>query len=108
MRIRGTATEDQAGLVRCYLEDLDHRDMAGLYAVAENIPKVRLTSADLRYSQDARSGLATVYFAPSSISTSHLALIITYANGAVETTAMDNMEAMGGPSTWLMAIGSNS
>jgi hypothetical protein len=62
----------------------------------------------LKYAADARSGLATVYFAPSSISTSWLGLTITYADGVVESTGMQNMWTMGGPSTWLKAIGSNS
>jgi hypothetical protein len=108
MRTRGTATADQAGLVRCYLRALAHRDIAGLYAVADYIPKVRITAADLRYSADARSGLATVDFAPSSVSYSWLALTITYADGAVESTGMQNMWIMGGPSTWRMVIGGNS
>jgi hypothetical protein len=106
MRIRGTATGDQAGLVRCYLRALAHRDIAGLYAIAQNIPKVRITGADLKYSAAAHNGLATVYFAPSSVSTSWLWLTITYADGAVEGTGMLNMAAMGGPSTWRMSIGS--
>jgi len=82
--------------------------MADLYAIADNIPKVRITEADLKYSADARSGIATAYFSPSSISTSYVGLTINYADGAVESTGILNMAAMGGSSTWRMAIGSNS
>lgn len=79
-----------------------------LYAVAENIPKVRIIPAALRYSANARAGLATAYFSPSTASTSFVGIKITYADGAVEETGIVNMAAMGGPSTWGMAIGSNS
>lgn len=108
LRIRGTATAQEAGLVRCYLRALARRNMADLYAIADNIPKVRITEADLKYSADARSGIATAYFSPSSISTSYVGLTINYADGAVESTGILNMAAMGGSSTWRMAIGSNS
>ena len=108
LRVRGTATSQQARLVRCYLQALAQRDIAGLYAVAQNIPKVRINAADLRYSPDARAGLATASFSPSSISTSYAEVTITYADGAVETTGILNMASMGGPSTWRMTIGSNS
>jgi hypothetical protein len=106
LRVRGAATAQQAGLVRCYLQALARRDIAGLYAVADNIPKVRITPADLKYSADARTGLATACFSPSSVSTSYAGLTITYADGAIETTGILNMVAMGGPSTWRMTIGS--
>ena len=97
LRVRGTATSQQAGLVRCYLQALARRDINGLYAVADNIPKVRITAADLKYSADARAGLATAYFSPSSVSTSYAELTITYADGAIESTGILNMDAMGGP-----------
>jgi hypothetical protein len=106
LRIRGTATGEQAGLVRCYVKALAGRDKAGLYAVAQNIPRVRITAADLTYSADARTGLATAYFAPSSISNSYVGLTITFADGAVESTGILDMAAIGGPSTWRMTIGS--
>jgi hypothetical protein len=35
LQVRGTATAAQAGVVRCYLRDLAHRDIAGLYAIAD-------------------------------------------------------------------------
>ena len=58
LQVRGTASRAQAGLVRCYLRALASRDTAGLTAVAADIPPVRITSADLTYSADARAGLA--------------------------------------------------
>jgi hypothetical protein len=108
LRVRGTASAGQVGLVRCYLQALARRNIAGLYSVAQNIPPVRITSADLRYSADARTGMATAYFAPSYVSTSYAELKIRYADGTVETTGILNMVAMGGPSTWRMTIGSVS
>jgi len=105
MRVRGAATADEAGVVRCYLQDLAHRDTAGLYAIADYIPKPHLTASDLQFATDARSGLATAYFSPSSVSVSYIGVTITYADGAAETTGLLNIQAMGGPSTWRMAIG---
>src|SRR6516165_10112815 len=56
LQVRGTASPAHAGLVRCYLRALAGRDAAGLMAVAADIPPVRITSADLAYSADARAG----------------------------------------------------
>ena len=108
MRTRGTATAGQIGLARCYLQALARRDTAELYAVAKNIPKVRITAADLKYSADARSGLATAYFSPSSISTSYVALTITFADGTIERTGLLNMDAVGGPSEWRVTVGTDN
>jgi hypothetical protein len=41
------------------------------------------------------------------VSTSYAQVKITYADGAVESTGILNMIAMGGPSTWRMTIGSD-
>jgi hypothetical protein len=107
MRIRGDAPAPQAGVVRCYLRALAQRDLSGLYRIADYIPKNHITTAAFAHSADARSGLATVSFAPATISVSWVGLRITFADGAVEVTGLTNMQAMGGPSTWRMAIGSN-
>jgi hypothetical protein len=74
-------------------------------AVAADIPPVRITSADLRYSADARAGLATVTFTPSPIVTDMPIVTITYADGVHERAPMINMVVMGGPSGWRMVIG---
>jgi hypothetical protein len=105
LQVRGTATPEQAGLVRCYLRALAMRDAAGLMAVAEYIPAVRITPADLAHSADARAGLATATFTPNPSDDTDVLLTITYADGARETTGIINMIAMGGPSGWRLPIG---
>ena len=105
LQVRGTDSPAQAGLVRCYLRALASRDTAGLMAVAADIPPVRITSADLTYSVDARAGLATATFTPNPNDTTLAGVTITYANGVQENASMMNMIAMGGPSGWRMNIG---
>jgi hypothetical protein len=73
--------------------------------VATDIPPVRITRADLRYSADARAGLATAVFTPSPVDTTGVSVTITYADGVRENAGMMNMVAMGGPSGWRMVIG---
>jgi hypothetical protein len=105
LQVRGTASPAQARLVRCYLRALASRDTAGLMAVAADIPPVRVTSADLTYSADARVGLATAAFTPNPNDTTSAFVTITYADGVQEGASMMNMIAMGGPSGWRMNIG---
>lgn len=107
LRIRGKPTLAQAGLVRCYLLALAHRDTAGLLAVAPTIPPVRITGADLEHSADARSGRATVTFLPALVDTDWVPVIITYADGATDRLGVQNMIEMGGPSVWRMSIGTD-
>jgi hypothetical protein len=106
LKVEGTASPAQAGLVRCYLRALDHRDTSGLAAVASYIPPVRITSADLKHAADARSGLATATFTQSGgVSTSAAFVTITYADGARDHLVLTNMTAMGGSSGWRIGIG---
>jgi len=56
------------------------RDAAGLMAVAADIPPVRITSADLAYSADARAGLATAAFTPNPVDPTSAFVTITYAD----------------------------
>ena len=107
LQVRGTASPAQAGLVRCYLRALASRDTAGLTAIAADIPPVRITSADLTYSADARAGLATATFTPNPNDTTSAFVTITYADGVQENASMMNMIAMGGPSGWRMNIGTD-
>jgi hypothetical protein len=107
LQVRGTASPAQAGLVRCYLRGLATGNAAGLIAVAADIPPVRITSADLRYSKDARAGLATAAFTPNPEDTTSAFVTITYPDGARENVSMMNMIAMGGPSGWRMNIGTD-
>ena len=108
MRIRGAPTAAEAGLVRCYLRALARRDMAGLAAVADNMPPVRVTRADLAHSADARSGLATATFLPADVDIAFIPLTIRYADGAGDRLALQNLAAMGGPWTWRMTIGTEA
>src|SRR5215470_18809854 len=107
LRIRGKPTAAQAGLVRCYLRALAERDTGGLAAVAENMPPVRITKADLAHSADARSGLATATFLPADVDVAYVPLIIGYADGASDRLGLENLIAMGGPSVWRMTIGTD-
>jgi len=107
LRIQGSATAEQAGLVRCYLRALATNDASGLMAVAPNIPDVRITitKADFAHSADARAGLATATFTPSPVDDTFVLLTVTYANGASERTGIENMVAIGGGNFWRMPIG---
>lgn len=105
LRIRGTATSEQSGVVRCYLQALAKRDTAGLMAVADDDPAVRITAADLAHWPDARAGLATATFTPSPVDDTYILLAITYANGVSEKTGILNMIAMGDSSSWRLQIG---
>ncbi len=107
LRIHGKPTPAQAGLVRCYLRALAHRDTAALLAVAANIPPVRITKADLAHSADARSGRATATFLSATVDSDWVPVIITYADGATDRLGVQNMIEMGGPSVWRMSIGTD-
>lgn len=107
LQVRGTASPAQSGLVRCYLRALASRDTGGLMAVAAEIPPVRITSADLKYSVDVRAGLATASFTPNPEDTTSAFVVITYADGTRENASIMNMVAMGGPSGWRMIIGTD-
>jgi hypothetical protein len=104
LRVHGTATGEQAGLVRCYLRALARNDHAGLLAVAADIPPVRITSGDLRYAA-ARSGLATATFTPDPVDDASCMLTIRYADRMTEETYLIDMDSMGGPDTWRIGIG---
>ena len=107
LRIQGTPTTAQAGLVRCYLRALARHDTRGLLAVADNMPPVRITQADLAHSADARSGLATATFLPADVDVAYVPLIIRYADGASDRLGLQNLIAMGGPSVWRITIGTD-
>jgi len=105
LHVRGKPAPKQVGLMRCYLKALAHRDKAGLLAVADNHPPVRITKADLRHSADARSGLATVAFTPNPSDPYNGVVSIAYADGAHDRLGIQNMIAFGGPSVWRLVIG---
>jgi len=106
MRIHGTATGAQPGLVRCYLQAIAEHNTAELRSIAQNIPPAHITGSDFKYSQDARSGVTTVTFTPNPNDSTFVYLTIRFADGTVDTGAdIINMTAMGGNSVWRMAIG---
>jgi hypothetical protein len=106
MRIQGTATGAQPGLVRCYLQAIAEHNTAELRAIAQNIPPAHITGSDFKYSQDARSGVTTVTFTPNPNDPTFVYLTIRFADGTVDNGAdIINMTAMGGSSVWRMAIG---
>jgi hypothetical protein len=104
LRVRGPASAERNGLVRCYLRALAEHDTSGLLAIADNHQAVRITSASLGHSADARTGPATATFTSTPDSTYFL-MTITYADGAREATSIQNMIAWGGPAVWRMNIG---
>ncbi len=106
MRIHGTATGAQPGLVRCYLQAIAEHNTAELRSIAQNIPPAHITSSDFQYSKDARSGVTTVTFTPNPNDSTFVYLTIRFADGTVDNGAdIINMTAMGGNSVWRMAIG---
>ena len=108
LQVRGTATPAQAGLVRCYLRALAGGDTAGLLAVADYIPPVRITRADLAHSADARAGLATATFRQNPVDSTSAFVDITYADGTREDDlGLIDMIAMGGSSGWRLVIGTD-
>jgi hypothetical protein len=104
-RISGTGTPQQDGLVRCYLEALATRSTQEMGAVAQSIPPAHITTGLFAYSPDARAGVASVNLKPSPVDDTFVLVTIRYADGVTEGTGLLNMTAMGGPSTWRMAIG---
>ena len=59
-KVRGHATSEQAGLIRCYLLALAQHETNGLRAVAYTTSEpVRIAARDFRLSADARAGVAT-------------------------------------------------
>ncbi len=68
--MRGHATGEQAGLIRCYLRALAHHDLGGTTAVADTTSAaVHVTARDFRHSADARTGVATATFVPGGANT---------------------------------------
>lgn len=88
LRVRGEASHEQAGLIRCYVRALATHDVAGLQAVAENDPPVRITAAQFRHTGDARAGTATATFVPNPSDNAYTTVKITYADGAADSLAI--------------------
>jgi hypothetical protein len=107
LHVRGTASSQQAGLVRCYMRALARRDLDGLKAVADNNPPARITRTQLTHSADARSGTATVTFVPNLSDDAYETVHIAFADGARQNVPMliANPQSV---SSWRLQIGDNS
>jgi hypothetical protein len=105
LRVRGPGTEEQAGLVRCYLRALARHDAAGLLAVADtaNTP-VKITRADFTHSADAAAGTATAVFTPNPNDSADVEVAISFADGAREGVSMD-LANPASEHSWRLAIG---
>jgi hypothetical protein len=89
LRVRGPATSEQAGLVRCYLRALASHDAGGLLAVADTAgAPIRITHADFTHAADARSGTATATFTPDQTDTANIGVTISFADLARQTVDM--------------------
>jgi hypothetical protein len=107
LHVRGKPAPKQVGLMRCYLKALAHRDRAGLLAVADDHPPVRITKADLRHSADALAGQATATFTPNPSDPYNGIVDIAYTDGAHDRLGIQNMIAYGGSSAWRLGIGTS-
>jgi hypothetical protein len=106
LRVRGPATSEQAGLVRCYLRALAAHDAGGLLAVADmsGLP-IRITRADFAHAADARAGRATATFTPNSADDADMGVAIFFADGARETVDM-HVANPSSAHSWRLEIGS--
>jgi hypothetical protein len=76
-------------------------------ALATNPPESKITSADFKYSHEARAGTATAIFSPNPEDSTDVDLVIRFANGVVDDNlGVENEIAWGGPSVWRMTVGS--
>ncbi|HLN16407.1 MAG TPA: hypothetical protein VK277_06575 [Acidimicrobiales bacterium] len=110
MRVSGDASRGPVGAVNCYLRYEAEDDRAGLATVMVQNgggPPGHVTDTDLRYSADARKGVARVSFKDSEISTSVVYVKITYADGVVQNTAAESEAAFGMGTAWKVDFGSN-
>lgn len=105
LRVRGKAGPAQVNLIRCYLRAVAGRDMSGLDAVAYRDPPPHLTSAQLRNSNDARTGLATATFRPDRIDGAYATVYVKYADGARATVDIWIVNPQSGNS-WRVLAGS--
>lgn len=105
MRVEGTATPQQVGLVRCYLKAVAEHDTSELQSIARNTPPARITRSDFRYSAAASAGTATATFTPNPVDSTYAYVTFRFGNGLIERdVGIINMISMGGPSVWRMDI----
>jgi hypothetical protein len=105
LTVRGPATSEQAGLVRCYLRALAAHDAGGLLAVADMSGPIRITRADFAHAADARAGRATATFTPNSADDADMGVTIFFADGAREIVDM-HVANPSSAHSWRLDIGS--
>jgi hypothetical protein len=89
LRVRGPATGEQAGLIRCYLRALATHDQGGMLAVTDTSDApVRITGADFAHAADARSGTATATFTPNQDDTADFEVTVVFADRARQLLEM--------------------
>jgi hypothetical protein len=106
MRVRGQASGEQAGLLRCYLRALAQHDSVGLIIVAgDYAAPVRITPRDFAHSADARAGTATATFTRNQFDDTYT-VQITFADQNRETVLMALTDPAG--HSWHLAIGTTA
>jgi hypothetical protein len=90
LKVRGPATSEQAGLLRCYLRALAAHDSGGLLAVADTsgAPIRIITRADFTHAADARAGTATATFTPDQTDIADVTVTISFADQGRQTVDM--------------------
>jgi hypothetical protein len=84
LQVQGEGTHEQAGLIRCYVRAVAHRDLTTLSQLVTNMGKLpTMHPSDVRQSRDALSGTATATFTPNNASSADMNAVIRYADGAV-------------------------
>lgn len=107
LRIRGPATGEQAGLVRCYLRALATHDQSGMLEVADTTSASAppaITSADFAHAADARTGTATATFRPNDVDSAYVDVTVTFADGTRADVAMELANPASAHS-WRLEIG---
>ncbi len=104
LRVRGQATSEQAGLIRCYLRALARHDASALLALAYTTAgPVRITPTDFRHTADARTGTASATF--TLLENDYIfAVRIVFADHAKETVGMA-LANPGSSHSWRLEIG---
>ena len=107
LRVRGPATREQAGLVRCYLRALADRDPNGMLGVADTMQAnepLTITRVDFAHAADARSGTATATFRPDDTDSAYVEVSFSFADGDRADVPMELANPASAHS-WRMEIG---
>ena len=87
LRVSGSATAAQTGLIRCYLQAVAQHDLGALKGLAN--PAYRPTRAQFARAADARAGLATATVTMSSDDTGIGTVQVDYADGATSSFGIE-------------------